>query len=142
MQTAFVPETHAGCWPVLVVASCRIVERMAERSCVVVQLDVKKGVRSRGSSSGLQGNEITKRESFLDGTDCCDLEWKLHESTVGNSLVEQSCGSDVGGGHCEVERCWSECWCTSEDGRQKHHGGRAGCVVGGSLGVCGIEGVS
>ena len=28
-----------------------------------------------------------------------------------------------------------------KDGRQKHHGGWTGCVVGGSLGVCGIKGV-
>ena len=50
----------------------------------------EEGVRSRGSSNGLQGNETAKRESVLDGTDCCGLEWKLHESTFGNNLVEQS----------------------------------------------------
>ena len=28
-------------------------------------------------------------ERAFDGTDCRDLEWKLHESTFGSSLVEQ-----------------------------------------------------
>ena len=202
-------EDACGCWPVLAVASCRIVERMAERNLWLVQLDVKKGVRSRGSSSGLQGNETTKRERVLDGTDFRDLEWKLHESTFGNSLVgpssnEQRIASrgagisdhlhnDDGSGvskfdqkldspetgmktgrlcagcdllcgrcgvgccvgcccrsdGCKAERCRSESWCTEntldespEDGGQKHHGGRTGCVGGGSFGVCGIEGVS
>ena len=39
-------------------------------------------------------------------------------------------------------------WCTentldefSEDDGQQHHGGRIGCGVGGSSGVCGIDGV-
>ena len=47
-----------------------------------------------------------------------------------------------------TEKGRSDCWCTEntvdkwpEDGGQKHHGGWTGCVVGGSLGVCGIDGV-
>ena len=82
-------EDACGCWLVLVVASCRIVERMAERNggCTTGR---EEGVRSRGPSSNLQGNETTKREPVLDGTDCCDLEWKLYESALGYGTVEQN----------------------------------------------------
>ena len=62
--------------------------------------------------------------------------------------VSRCCGSDGDRGYCKVERGRSDCWCAEnmvdelpEDGGQKHHGGRTGCVVGGSPGVCGIEGV-
>ena len=48
----------------------------------------------------------------------------------------------------KTERGRSVCWCTEntldelpEDDGQKHHGGWTGCVVGGSVGVCGITGV-
>ena len=57
-------------------------------------------------------------------------------------------GSDGDRGHCNVDKGWSDCWYTEntldelpEDGRQKHHGGWTGCVVEGSSGVRGIEGV-
>ena len=164
------------------------------------------------SSSGLQGNETARCELVLDGLDCGNLEWKLHEGALGNSDVEQSsdepriasrsagisshlhddhgigaarldkeldftetgletgplyagcdlicgrCGVDCCIGVCcrnksvrsdrKTERGWTDCWCTentldelSEDDGQKHHGGRIGCGVGGSFGVCGIDGV-
>ena len=204
-------EDTRRCWPVLVAASSRIVEKMAEELwCGAIGRE--EGIRSRGSSSCLQGNERTRCESVLDGIDCCDLEWKLHESTLGDSLVGQSskeqriawrgagisshlhndhgigvarfdkhldspetgmetrrlcagcdllrgrcgvgcvgncCGSDGGRGNRKTERDWSVCRYTEntldkspEYDRQKHCCGRTGCAMGGSLGVCGIEGVS
>ena len=45
------------------------------------------GVRS---PSYFQGNEIKRCEPVFAGLDCCDLEWKLHGSTIGNGVVEQS----------------------------------------------------
>ena len=49
----------------------------------------------------------------------------------------------------KTERGWTDGWRTEntldefpEDDGQKHHGGRIGCDVGGSFGVCGIDGVS
>ena len=164
-------------------------------------------------SSGLQGNEIARCELVLDGLDCGNLEWKLHEGMLGNSDIKQSsdepriasrsagipshlhddhgigaarldkeldfketgleigrlhagcdllcgrCGADCCIGVCcrnngvrgdrKTERCWIDGWCTKntldefpEDGGQKHHGGRIGCGVGRSSGVCGIDGVS
>ena len=52
-------------------------------------------------------------------------------------------------GDRKTERCWTDGCCTEntldefpEDGGQTHHGGRIGCGVGGSSGVCGIDGVS
>ena len=48
----------------------------------------------------------------------------------------------------KTERGWTDCWCTgntldefSEEDGQKNRGGRIGCGVGGSFGVCGIDGV-
>ena len=141
----------------------------------------ERGVRSRGSSSGLQGNETTSRglpqgapESPVIFTMTMEMvlrdlitSWIARKTgmetgrlSIGCDLlcgrcgagccVGGCCGSDGGRGHCKIERCRSECWCTentldelTEDGRQKHHGGRTGgCVVGGSLGICEIEGVS
>ena len=149
-------------------------------------------------------------EFVFDGFDCGDLEWKLHEGALGNSVVEESsdelgtssrsagisrhfhndhgigaarldkeldyteigletgrfcAGFDLLCGRCGVDCCidvccrnngdrsdrktergWPDCWCTElHTGRvdgQKHHGGWTGCGVGGSFGVCGIEGVS
>ena len=56
---------------------------------MVVQLDVKKALdhvdhRAAFKAMKLQG------ELVLDGFDCCNLEWKLHESAFGDGLVEQS----------------------------------------------------
>ena len=77
------------CWSVLAAGSGRTAARMAERNCGGA-VGRKEGSRSRGSSSGLQGDEITRCECVFDGLDCCSLEWKLHESTFGNGSVEQS----------------------------------------------------
>ena len=77
------------CWFVLAAASSRTITSMAEGSCSGA-VGRKEGIGSRGSSSSPQGNEITRCEPVFDGLDCCDLEWKLHESTCGNGPVEQS----------------------------------------------------
>ena len=37
-----------------------------------------------------QGDEIAKVEPFLQGFDCSDLEWMLHEGTLGYDAVELS----------------------------------------------------
>ena len=58
---------------------------MAERSCSGT-IGLEEGVRS---SSCLQGNEITRCESVLNGPDRCNLERKLHESLFENGFVEQ-----------------------------------------------------
>ena len=89
MQTAFVPKTHADAGLFFLLQPADL-SREWQRDIVVVQLDVKESIRSRGSSNGLQGNEITRCEFVFDGVDCCNLEWKLHESTFGNGSVEQS----------------------------------------------------
>ena len=90
-------EETRGCWVVLVVEGDRAVSRIAERNCDGGERMAERsrggttareeGVRSRGSSSGFQGNETTRCESVLDGTDCCGLKWKLH----GKHVWEQSC---------------------------------------------------
>ena len=85
-------EDACGSWLALVVASCRAVERVAERNCGGAG-GREEGVRSRGSSSGLQGNEITKREPVLDGTDSRDPGWKeARLGTVSSSKVRMSRG--------------------------------------------------
>ena len=64
-------------------------ENGRERNCGGA-IGREEGIRSRGSSSCLQGNEITRCESVFGGLDGCNLEWKLHESTFVNGTVEQS----------------------------------------------------
>ena len=111
-------EDACRCWTVSAVASGRVVERVAGRNCGST-IGREESVRPCGPSSGLQSNEAARCESVLDGINCCNLE-----------------------------RGRSVCWCTEntldelpEDDGQKHHGGRIGCGVGGSFGVCGIKGV-
>ena len=201
-----------SCWSVSAVEGGGTVSRMAERDCSGTT-GREEGVRPCGPSSCLQGNEIARCGLVLDGLDCGNLEWKLHEGMLGNSDIKQSsdepriasrsagtpshlhddhgigaarldkeldftetdleigrlhagcdllcgrCGADCCIGVCcrnngvrgnrKTERCWIDGWCTKntldefpEDGGQKHHGGRIGCGVGGSSGVCGIDGVS
>ena len=48
------------------------------------------GVRPCGTSSSFRGDETTKPEPVLDGLDCINLEWKLHQSALGHGNVEQS----------------------------------------------------
>ena len=52
------------CWSVLAAASSRTIARMAERTCGGA-VGREEGIRSRGSSSCLQGNEITRCESVF-----------------------------------------------------------------------------
>ena len=88
-QTAFVPKTHADAGLFLLLKAAEL-SREWQKEIVVVQLGREESVRPRGPSSGLQGNETASCEFVLDGSDCCNLEWKLHESAPGDSLVEQS----------------------------------------------------
>ena len=81
-------EDARRCWFVLVAASGRTTASMAERNCGGAT-GREEGLRPRGPSSCLQGNEIAKCEPVFDGLDCCNLEWKLHESTFGNGFVEK-----------------------------------------------------
>ena len=59
------------CWTVSAVASGRVVEKVAERNCGGV-VGREESVRPCGPSSGLQGNEATRCELVLDGSDCCN----------------------------------------------------------------------
>ena len=88
MQTAFVPKTHADTGLFLLLQTAEL-SREWQINCGDT-IGREEGVRPRGSSSGLQGNETTRCKPVLDGTDRRDLEWKLQESTLGNDLVEQS----------------------------------------------------
>ena len=63
---------------------------MAEISCGG-EVGRKEGIRSRGSSSCLQGNEVTRCESVFDGLDCCNLEWgSCVEARLGTAVLSQS----------------------------------------------------
>ena len=77
------------CWFVFAVESGGTVSRVTERNCGGTA-GRKESVRPRGPSSGLQGSEVARCESVLDGIDCCNLEWKLYESALGDGFVEQS----------------------------------------------------
>ena len=77
------------CWFVLLVEGGRVVARMAERNCGGAA-DCEEGFRPCGTSSSFQGDEATQPEPFLDGFDCSNLEWKLHEGALGYGPVEQS----------------------------------------------------
>ena len=57
---------------------------------MVVQLDVKKAFDHVDHRAAFKGNEAARCESVLDGIDCCNLEWKLNESALGDGFVEQS----------------------------------------------------
>ena len=81
-------EDACRCWTVSAVASGRVVERVAERNCGRRE----ESVRPCGPSTGLQGNEAARCESVLDGIDCCNLEWTLYESALGDGFVDQKFG--------------------------------------------------
>ena len=57
---------------------------------MVVQLDVKKAFDHVGHRAAFKANEIARCEFVLDGLDCGNLEWKLHEGMLGNGDVKQS----------------------------------------------------
>ena len=71
VQTAFVPKTHPDAGLFLLLQAAEL-SREWQREIVVVQLR-EEGVRSRGSSSGLEGNETARCEPVLDGSDYCNL---------------------------------------------------------------------
>ena len=107
--------------------------------------------RSAGISSHLHDDH---------GTGAARLDEELDNSEIGlEALAAICCADDVvlvavsvsaaeDRGDRKTERGRSDCWCTEntldespEDGGRKLCGRRTGCVVGGSFGVCGIEGV-
>ena len=201
-------EDACGRWLVSADAGSGVVERVAERNCGST-IGREESVKPCGPSCGLQGNEAARCELVFDGSDCCNLEWKLSESAPGDGFVEQCsdeprtssrsagvsshlhndgvarpdkeldftatglmtgrlhAGCDLLCGRCGVDWCIDVCcrnngdrgdcktergrsvsWCTEntldefpEDDGQKHHGGRIGCGVGGSVVVGGIKGV-
>ena len=114
--------------------------------------------RSAGISSHLHddhGIGAARLDKELDFTETGLETGRLY---AGCDLLCGRCGVDCCIGVCcrnngvrsdrKTERGWTDCWCTentldefSEDDGQKHHGGRIGCGVGGSFGVCGIDGV-
>ena len=65
------------------VASCRIVERMAGRHCGGT-MGHEEGIRSCGSSSGLQVNETARCGFVLDGMIAAIWNGSLHESVLVN----------------------------------------------------------
>ena len=69
-------EDTCRCWFVFAVESGGTVSRVADRSC---------GGTAGREESGVQGNEIARCEFVLDGLDCGNLEWKLHEGSAGIS---------------------------------------------------------
>ena len=111
--------------------------------------------RSAGISSHLHHDH---------GIGAARLDKELDYTEIGLESGRFCAGCDLLCGRCGVDVCCRnngvrsdrktergrlDCWCTentldelSEDDRQKHHGGWTGCGVGGSFGVCGIEGVS
>ena len=115
--------------------------------------------RSAGIPSHLHddhGIGAARLDKELDFTETGLEIGRLH---AGCDLLCGRCGADCCIGVCcrnngvrgdrKTERCWIDGWCTKntldefpEDGGQKHHGGRIGCGVGRSSGVCGIDGVS
>ena len=67
--------------------------------------------------------------------------WSLYRCLLPQTMVSEVIE--------KLKEVWPDCWCTedtldefSEDDRQKHHGGMDDCGVGGSSGVCGMDGVS
>ena len=114
--------------------------------------------RSAGISSHRHndhGNGAARLDEELDFT---ETGLEIGRLYGGCDLLCGRCGVDCCIGVCcrnngvrsdrKTERGWSDCWCTentldefSEDDGQKHHGRWIGCGVGGSFGVCGIDGV-
>ena len=82
-------EDTRRCWSVSAVEGGGTVSRVAERDCSGTA-GREESVRPCGPSSGLQGNEIARCELVLDGLDCGNLEWKLHEGMLGNGDIKQS----------------------------------------------------
>ena len=87
------------------------------------------------------------------------LAWRLDDLTLAAICYADDIGVDCCFDVCcrnngvrsdrKTERGWTDGWRTEntldefpEDDGQTHHGGRIGCGVGGSFGVCGIDGVS
>ena len=82
-------EDTRRCWSVSAFEGGGTVSRVAERDCGGTA-GREESVGPCGPSSGFQGNEIARCELVLDGLDCGNLEWKLHEGVLGNSDIKQS----------------------------------------------------
>ena len=89
MQTAFVPKTHADAGLFLLLQAAEL-SREWQREIVVVQLDVKKALDHVDHRAAFKATKLQGVSLFSDGIDCCNLEWKLYESALGDGLVEQS----------------------------------------------------
>ena len=137
MQTAFVPKTHADTGLFLL--------RIAPRSA---------GIPSHLHDD--HGIGAARLDKELDFTETGLESGRPH---AGCDLLCGRCGVDCCFDVCcrnngvrsdrKTERGWTDGWRTEntldefpEDDGQTHHGGRIGCGVGGSFGVCGIDGVS
>ena len=115
--------------------------------------------RSAGISSHLHDDHGIGAERFDKTLDFTETGLETGRLYAGFDLLCGRCGVDCCIGVCcrnngvrsdrKAERGWTDGWCTentldeiSEDDGHEHHGGRIGCGVGGSFGVCGIDGVS
>ena len=108
-----------------------------------------------GHHHGDHGIGVARPDKELDnmktgletGRLCAGCDLLCGRCGVGR-CIDVCCRNNGVRGDRKTERGRSVSWCTEntldelpEDGRQKHHGGWTGCVVGGSLGVCGVKGV-
>ena len=89
VQTAFVPKTHADAGLFLLLKAAEL-SREWQNEIVVVQLDVKKAFDHVDHRAAFKAMKLQGVSFFLDGLDCGNLEWKLHEGMLGNGDVEQS----------------------------------------------------
>ena len=89
VQTAFVPKTHADAGLFLLLQAAEL-SREWQREIVVVQLDVKKAFDHVDHRAAFKAMKLQGVSLVFDGIDCCNLEWKLYESALGDGLVEQS----------------------------------------------------
>ena len=85
----FVPKTHADSGLFLLLQAAEL-SREWQKEVVVVQLDVKKAFDHVDHGAVFKAMGLQKFEPIFDGFDRSSLEWKLHESALGRSIVDQS----------------------------------------------------
>ena len=115
--------------------------------------------RGAGISCHLHDDHGIGVERFDQELDFTETGLEFGRLHAGCDLLCGRCGVDCCFDRCcringvrsdrKTERGWTDGWRTEntldefpEDDGQTHHGGRIGCGVGGSFGVCGIDGVS
>ena len=114
--------------------------------------------RSAGISSHLHDDHGIGAARFDKELDFTETGLEIGGLHAGCDLLCGRCGAACCFGVCrnngvrsdrKTERGWTDGWRTEntldefpEDDGTKHHGGRIGCGVRGSFGVCGIDGVS